>query len=1280
VLFAVLAVHFLFTTGDTEGVGKLTFNSFNVRGIKDRRKRDKIFHHLKTNYSGIHCIQESHITELLQNEIRDTWGPNCYFSNGSNFARGVITIIPKEITFIEEEVIYDTDGRFIVIKGIFNSRKLCLVNWYAPTQDKPNEQNSVFNDIMSKITNSCHELVWCGDFNMYLSGNLDKYKSTDVKDTPMVTKLKSIMEENELVDIWRILNPDLQRYTWRKITTKGLSQSRLDYFIVPMSFVYNVASCSINPAFYSYHNIISMTIHAPMPQQRGKGTWKFNNSLLRDCEYTAKMKVLFEECKTKYRDINDKRLVWDVIKSDIRGFTISHSSHKAKKVKEYETKLLQEGKELEELICVSPTDDAIQRLLTNKSELMQIAHERNMGAQVRANCLHIEENEYTTKYFLSKEKSRAQAKAMTTLIDDDGETTNDLKEIANQQQSFYQNLYQEKDKYTVRQVQEANKQFLDDIDIKQISDDDKDVLDLEITPEEIALTLKDLSNNKTPGSDGLGTNFYNFFWTNISSFVCDSILYGIKHGELSIDQKRAILNLLPKKDKDCRYLKNWRPLSLLNTDYKIIAKLLSNRLQKVLPEIISLDQSGCIKNRSAINNIRSTIDIINFAKEKNIPGIIAFIDFEKAFDMVKWSFLYKSLEKLNVGEYYIKCIKTLYTDISTYVSNCGTLSQPFKPTRGIRQGCPISANLFIIIVEMLANVIRQNKNIKGIKIGKREFKITQFADDTCIYVADSDSLGVVFHILTAFSKCAGLQANKDKSEALGIGSTSNFRHKTLGIKWPMGSIKSLGIYINNNTDKMIKENFNERLDKIAALAQQWCLRKLTLKGKIVIVNTLLMPQLLYACSVLHTPDWVVKQFKQMVTTFIWDGKPSKVKYACMVNTIEQGGLKLQDISCKVQSLKIKWLQNMCKQEEIYPWKSYIETITGMEAHKLLQYNMSYKDFPGINESFYTDMFKMWTKIHNVEPTTGEQVAREVICHNSYIRINNKCISRKDWNFPEIKTMQDLLDNQHKISNREYLKEKYDIKIPQLLLNSIITAVPKMWKKLLVDDTNAKNYVVFDDYIVRLEKEYKLCEITTKNLYWFLLSKTSSRPTSEASWQDEVGLNFDDEDWRGVYTNIYTLIRDTRLLTFHFKITHRFLACKFFLCTWKIKLDNICDLCNKEIDCIEHHLIACENILPFWNSIFIWWNSAMEMSFPVDTYDILFGIINPNKDKNIIHLNYVFIHALYHVYRCRQQQKPCSLYEFLITCKNSLDVKRINMLEKGKDKDYENIWAPLYEVF
>jgi hypothetical protein len=185
-----------------------------------------------------------------------------------------------------------------------------------------------------------------------------------------------------------------------------------------------------------------------------------------------------------------------------------------------------------------------------------------------------------------------------------------------------------------------------------------------------------------------------------------------------------------------------------------------------------------------------------------MQGIIAFIDFKKAFDTVKWDFLYKSSQKMNFGKYYVNCIKTLYNDISTYVLNCGTLSIPFKPTRGIRQGCPISANLFIIIVEMLANAIRQSRQITGYKINNIFFKITQFADDTCIFVKDIDSLKAVFNILNLFAACAGLKANKDKSEAMGIGASSNFRHKSLGIKWPTKSIKCLGIQINSDLNKM----------------------------------------------------------------------------------------------------------------------------------------------------------------------------------------------------------------------------------------------------------------------------------------------------------------------------------------------------------------------------------------------------------------------------------------------------------------------------------------------
>jgi hypothetical protein len=104
---------------------------------------------------------------------------------------------------------------------------------------------------------------------------------------------------------------------------------------------------------------------------------------------------------------------------------------------------------------------------------------------------------------------------------------------------------------------------------------------------------------------------------------------------MSIEQCRGILTLIPKKDQDIRLKKNWRPISLLNSDYKILAKAMAIRLQTVLPNIINVDQAGCIKGRSAPTNIRSTIDIISFVNEKKIPGILTFVDYQKAYDSVK---------------------------------------------------------------------------------------------------------------------------------------------------------------------------------------------------------------------------------------------------------------------------------------------------------------------------------------------------------------------------------------------------------------------------------------------------------------------------------------------------------------------------------------------------------------------------------------------------------------------------------------------------------------------
>jgi hypothetical protein len=221
-----------------------------------------------------------------------------------------------------------------------------------------------------------------------------------------------------------------------------------------------------------------------------------------------------------------------------------------------------------------------------------------------------------------------------------------------------------------------------------------------------------------------------------------------------------------------------------------------------------------------------------------------------------------------MSENYIAAIKTLYNNIETSVSNSGYSSQFFKPTRGIRQGCPLSALLFIFVVETLANSIRKNPRIAGIKIGNTEWKISQYADDTTFFLNDEHSLSLVLLIIDLFAKCSGLRINRDKSEAMYIGVSSNFRHKVGNIKWSNNYIKCLGVYIYKDIDKAIQYNIREKLDKTQNIIKIWKCRHLTLKGKITIANSLLISQMMYVASVIYIPKWAIDEYNKIIRDFI----------------------------------------------------------------------------------------------------------------------------------------------------------------------------------------------------------------------------------------------------------------------------------------------------------------------------------------------------------------------------------------------------------------------------
>ena len=250
-----------------------------------------------------------------------------------------------------------------------------------------------------------------------------------------------------------------------------------------------------------------------------------------------------------------------------------------------------------------------------------------------------------TKYFLNLEKRNYNIKYIKKLITESGsEETNPCK-ILKEQQNFYKGLYSSRN--LERTTSEA---FLKNLKTPQLKNSDMNLCDDKISTEEIAKALKNLPNDKTPGSDGFSTNFYKLFGADIKHLLTDSFVYTFENGHLSNDQKRAIINLIPKEGKDLRYLKNWRPISLLNADYKVLTKVLSNRLQQVLPSLIHPDQTGCIKGRYTGQNIQTIKNLMSYTRNSSSSGYLLLAYFEKAFDSFEWSFMVKCLDQYNFGK------------------------------------------------------------------------------------------------------------------------------------------------------------------------------------------------------------------------------------------------------------------------------------------------------------------------------------------------------------------------------------------------------------------------------------------------------------------------------------------------------------------------------------------------------------------------------------------------------------------------------------------------------
>lgn len=290
-----------------------------------------------------------------------------------------------------------------------------------------------------------------------------------------------------------------------------------------------------------------------------------------------------------------------------------------------------------------------------------------------------------------------------------GEIITDPKKILDTLNKYYERLFTDR-------VGEVDPDYLALIDIPRIKEKDKYWIDGEICLEEIHLALKSMKKNKCPGTDGLPMEFYDKFWPIIATTMHKLFQTIVQRGELNRSAKESITSLMGKTDRDPLMIPNWRPLSLLNTDYKLYAKVLARRMQTPSEYLIDPDQKGFMKNRSIADNLLNLLTVVEFCQINGVDALLLVMDFNAAFDSCSWTAIRTTLNAYGYGQKFIDMVLICYKDIKTTVMNNNYWSNWIKPQSGVKQGCPLSGILFDYVISIIALKIKQNGNIKGIQV------------------------------------------------------------------------------------------------------------------------------------------------------------------------------------------------------------------------------------------------------------------------------------------------------------------------------------------------------------------------------------------------------------------------------------------------------------------------------------------------------------------------------------------------------------------------------------
>ena len=962
----------------------------NVRGLGNRIKRKAVFQYLNDKLLDITFMQEVHCNKKLAKMWQQESGKSWCVSSGTSNARGcAIMVNSRKIKILKQ--VCNHEGRYVIANVKVEDSKYTLCNLYAPNLDSPEFFTRVFKQVERM---ACENIVIGGDFNLVLH---KKDRSSGLENNPKATEVvKLFMEEYQLTDVWRMRNEAKKGYTWFKKNSGLKSASRLDFFLVNCGLASKVTNADIAATVRSDHCLISLNI-IDNSVQCGPGIWRINDSLLDDLGFCKEIKMVIQKA------IIDSGAAGmcpisplEFIKKQCRNKAMQLSKDRSK----CKSHLLQNLNKLRLELMREEEEKRVSHEETLSSIVEKIKflkEEKVKGAIFRSRCNWVDHSEKMSKYFFALEKRRYNNKSMFSVILDDGTVCTQQKEILQEQWRFYQYLY------TKNPEIKFSLQNTSGIMLTQVQ---KDSLDSPILLDEIKSALFSMKIGTVCGCDGLSVLFYKKFYEDLSEPMWTMLQEVMQSGSFGLSGRKGVITLILKGSKDQRYIKNMRPITLLNTDFKIFAKALATRLKSVLPDLIGPQQTGFMTGRNIQENILTTVDIISHVYQAGKRAVIVSINYEKCFDRLEHESIFETMKYFNFGDKFVQWSRVIFNDLCICTQNAGYTSEFFSKTRGCNQGCMYSPFCFILCGELLVHLIKKNPFIKGVKVGKSEVEnvISQFTDDTALFLIYSEQcINATLTTLTIFEGNTGLKISYDKTCIYRIGSLKDTDvrcYTTKPIQWSDGDIEMLGITITNGPHQTNKD-YEKCLEKMRNVSNLWYNRNLSINGKVLLINTLMGSLFVYPMSVLPpmSPSQV-KTFYEIVSHFLWKGKRAKIPLQVLQNPRELGGLKLVNVELKQQALYTNWVKRIITLPQ--KWAYVYETLAPVVKSLIWECNLREVDLQGGSSymNLWSSILKTWTNIHYYVPHTKQQVESQILWFNSHIRISGRPLEPTNTTFSD----------------------------------------------------------------------------------------------------------------------------------------------------------------------------------------------------------------------------------------------------------------------------------------